>query len=230
MKSRYDDSILENQRLQDRIDSMEFVRRNYNSSSRLSVSGGSSGYLPPTPSGRSGRAPSVSRFTSVERETDPSLPPPYKSREPSVSRRTSRDYSNDRWGERRDSTTANTYGENDSKTSNRRRPDRWSSVNSPNMNSSTYNFSSLPGRTYLHVMNTHDYIIWFAWFWKKIFQFTFVCFPFGTKIFYFYIEEFWITFIFALRVYLMADGKRMFELLWIISISFYQYLIILFIF
>ena len=39
MKSRYDDALLENQRLQDRIDSMEFVRRNYNSSSRPSMSG-----------------------------------------------------------------------------------------------------------------------------------------------------------------------------------------------
>jgi hypothetical protein len=164
MKSRYDDAMLENQRLQDRIDSMEFVRKNFNSASRLSVSGASSGHLPPTPSNRSGRAPSVSRFTSVERETDPSLPPPYKSREPSVSRRSSRDYSNDRWGQRRDSASTNdSHGDNDLKTtSNRRRPDRWSTVNSPNMNSSNYNFSSLPGRTYLHVMNTHDHIIGFA--------------------------------------------------------------------
>ncbi|CAF3944729.1 unnamed protein product, partial [Rotaria magnacalcarata] len=50
IKSRYDDTILENQRLQDRIDSMEFVRRNYNSSSRhllnSSMSGGNM-YLPP---------------------------------------------------------------------------------------------------------------------------------------------------------------------------------------
>ena len=105
----------------------------------------------------------TSRFTSVERETEPSLPPTYKSREPSVARRTSRDYSNDRWGQRRDSASTNdSYGDNDLKTSNRRRPDRWSAANSPNMNSSNYNFSSLPGRTYLHVMNMHDYTIEFA--------------------------------------------------------------------
>ena len=102
MKSRYDDSLLENQRLQDRIDSMEFVRRNYHGSSRPSISGG--GYLPaPTPN-RSGRGPSVARYTSVERETDSTVPPPYRSREPSVARRSSRDYSNDRWSSsRRDS-------------------------------------------------------------------------------------------------------------------------------
>jgi hypothetical protein len=148
MKSRYDDVLLENQRLQDRVDSMEFVRRNYHSS-RPSVSGG--GYLPAPASNRSGRGPSVSRYTSVERETESSMPPPYRSREPSVARRSSRDYSNDRWSSRRDS--SGSYGENDVKTSNTRRPDRWSTMNSPNMSSSNYNFSSLPGRTYLHVMN-----------------------------------------------------------------------------
>ncbi|CAF3823618.1 unnamed protein product [Adineta steineri] len=146
MKSRYDDALLDNQRLQDRIDSMEFVRRNYNSSSRqLMNSGGGGGggvsYLPP-PSSRSGRAPSVARYTSVERETDPLLPPPYRSREPSVARRASRDYSNDRWSTRRDSTT----NDHDYTSSNMRRPDRWSSMTSPNMSSSTYNFSSLPER------------------------------------------------------------------------------------
>jgi hypothetical protein len=140
---------LENQRLQDRIDSMEFVRRNYHSSSRPSISGG--GYLPAPASSRSGRAPSVSRYASVEREIDPSVPPIYRSRESSVARRNSRDYSNDRWSSRRDSSTSGSYGENDVKTSNKRRPDRWSTMNSPNMSSS--NFSSLPGRTYLHVMN-----------------------------------------------------------------------------
>jgi hypothetical protein len=146
MKSRYDDAILENQRLQDRIDSMEFVRRNYHSSSRPSVIGG--GYLPAPASNRSGRAPSVSRYTSVERETDPANVPPYRSREPSVSRRNSRDYSSDRWSSRRDSSTTAPYGENDMKTSNKSRPDRWSTMNSPNMSSFNYNFSSLPGRTY----------------------------------------------------------------------------------
>lgn len=149
MKSRYDDVVLENQRLQDRIDSMEFVRRNYHSSSRPSMSSG--GYLPAPISNRSGRAPSVSRFTSVERETDPTIPPPYRSREPSVARRSSRDYSNDRWSSRRDSSASGSYGENDVKTSNKRRSDRWSIMNSPNSSSS--NYSSLPGRTYLHVMN-----------------------------------------------------------------------------
>jgi hypothetical protein len=37
MKTRYDDALLENRRLQDRIDSMEFVRKNYNSSSNLNI-------------------------------------------------------------------------------------------------------------------------------------------------------------------------------------------------
>jgi hypothetical protein len=173
MKSRYDDALLENQRLQDRVDSMEFVRRNYNSSTRplynSSISGGGGGgnsYLPPTSSSRSGRTPSVSRFTSVEREMDPSIPPPYRSRDPSVSRRNSRDYSNDRWSStsRRDSSTAGSYGENDLKTSNKRRSDRWSAVNSPNMSSSNYNFSSLPGRIYLHVNGSHEDFTAFAWF------------------------------------------------------------------
>ncbi len=150
MKSRYDDALLENQRLQDRIDSMEFVRRNYHSSSRPSIGGG---YLPAPSSNRSGRAPSVSRFASVERETESSIPPPYRSREPSVTRRASRDYSNDRWSSRGDSSSTGSFGDNDSKTSNKHRPDRWSTMNSPNMSSSNYNFSSLPGRIYLHVMN-----------------------------------------------------------------------------
>ena len=150
MKSRYEDVVLENRRLQDRVDSMEFVRRNYNSSSRPSIAGG---FLPAPTSNRSGRAPSVSRFTSVERETESSIPPPYRSREPSVSRRNSRDYSSDRWSTRRDSSATGSYGESDSRTSNKRRPDRWSTMNSPNASSSNYNFSSLPGSTYLHVMN-----------------------------------------------------------------------------
>ena len=126
---------------------MEFVRRNYNSSSRqlinssMSGSGGGNAHLPPTPSNRSGRGPSVARYTSVERETEPSIPPPYRSREPSVVRRSSRDYSSDRWS----STTASHY-DNDYKTSNKRRSDRWSSIHPPNTSSSTYNFSSLPGR------------------------------------------------------------------------------------
>ena len=118
---------------------MEFVRKNYHPSSRTSVG---ASYLPPTPAGRSGRAPSVSRFTSVERETESSIPPPYRSREPSVSRRASRDFSNDRWS------STSSRPENDYRTSNRRRPDRWSSaINSPDL---SYNFSSLPGRTALH--------------------------------------------------------------------------------
>jgi hypothetical protein len=153
MKSRYDDALLDNQRLQDRIDSMEFVRRNYNSSSRQHInSAGNNLHLPPTPS-RSGRAPSVSRFTSVEREVDPSNIPPYRSREPSVARRNSRDYSSDRWSNRRDSMTSAPYNENDFKTSNKRRPDRWSTMTAPNMSSSNYNFSSLPGRIYPHEIN-----------------------------------------------------------------------------
>jgi hypothetical protein len=166
MKSRYDDAVLENQRLQDRVDSMEFVRRNYHSSSRPSVIGG---YLPAPSSNRSGRAPSVSRFTSVERETDPSLPPPpYRSREPSVVRRSSRDYSNDRWSSRRDSSSTGSYGENDMKTSNKRRPDRWSTMNFPNTSSNNNNFSSLPGRIYLHVMNCMILFIGFALFSNQI--------------------------------------------------------------
>ena len=148
MKSRYDDSLLENQRLQDRIDSMEFVRKNFNSTTRnllnSSASGGAN-YLPPTSSNRSGRAPSVSRFTSVERETESSIPPPYRAREASTSRRNSRDYSADRWGARRDSSTTGSLSENDFKPSNRRRSDRWSTVTSPNMNS-----LPLPGSIYLH--------------------------------------------------------------------------------
>ena len=147
MKSRYDDIVLENQRLQDRVDSMEFVRRNY-SSSRPSIGGG---YLPAPLSNRTGRATSVSRYTSYDSENESFIPPPYRSREPSVSRRNSRDYSNDRWTGRRDSSVAAPYGENDLKTSNKRRPDRWSNTNSPNASSSNYNFSSLPGSTYLHV-------------------------------------------------------------------------------
>lgn len=151
MKSRYDDVVLENQRLQDRVDSMEFVRRNY-SSSRPSIGGG---FLPAPMSNRTGRAPSVSRFTSsssaYDSENESFIPPPYRSREPSVSRRNSRDYSNDRWTGRRDSSVAAPYGDNDLKTSNKRRPDRWSNMNSPSASSSDYNFSSLPGSTYLHV-------------------------------------------------------------------------------
>ena len=147
MKSRYDDVVLEKQRLQDRVDSMEFVRRNYNSSSRqlLNSSAGGNSYLPPA-SSRSGRGPSVARYTSVERETDPSLAPPYRSREPSVARRASRDYSSDRWSTRRDSTTNAPY-DHEFSSSNARRPDRWSTATAPNMSSSSYNFSSLPGRT-----------------------------------------------------------------------------------
>ncbi|CAF3472560.1 unnamed protein product [Rotaria sp. Silwood1] len=155
MKSRYDDLLLENQRLQDRIDSMEFVRRNYNSSSRQlmnSSTSGSNSYLPPTPSNRSTRGPSVSRFTSVERDMDLPIPPPYRSRESSVARRTSRDYSNDRWStSRRDSSSMSQYGDNEYTTSNKRRPDRWSTTNSPKTSSPNYNFSSLPGRIYLHL-------------------------------------------------------------------------------
>ncbi|CAF2508626.1 unnamed protein product [Rotaria sp. Silwood2] len=154
MKSRYDDLLLENQRLQDRIDSMEFVRRNYNSSSRQHINSSASGtnsYLPPTPSNRSARGPSVSRFTSVEREMDLPIPPPYRSREPSVARRNSRDYSNDRWSTRRDSSSMSQYGDNEYTTSNKRRPDRWSAANSPKTSSPNYNFSSLPGRIYLHL-------------------------------------------------------------------------------
>ena len=118
---------------------MEFVRKNYHPSSRMSVG---ASYLPPTPNSRTGRAPSVSRFTSVERETDSSIPPPYRSREPSVSRRVSRDYSSDRWS------STNSRPESDYKTSNKRRTDRWSTaINSPDL---SYNFSSLPGRIALH--------------------------------------------------------------------------------
>ncbi|CAF2190230.1 unnamed protein product [Rotaria magnacalcarata] len=164
IKSRYDDTILENQRLQDRIDSMEFVRRNYNSSSRhllnSSMSGGNM-YLPPIPPNRSGRAPSVSRYTSVERELDASIPPPYRSREPSVSRRTSRDYSSDRWSTRRDSSTIGPYGDNELITSNKHRPDRWPNANSPKPSSPNYNSSSLPGTIYLHVNELHDLVIVF---------------------------------------------------------------------
>lgn len=139
MKSRYDDVLLENQRLQDRIDSMEFVRRNYHSS-RPSVVGG--GYLPAPTSNRSTRAPSVSRFTSSERELDSSsIPPPYRSREPSVARRSSRDYSSDRWSTRRDSSSNNSYVDNELRSSNTNRSDRWSTTVSPNLT-----FSSLPGR------------------------------------------------------------------------------------
>ncbi|CAM2701894.1 unnamed protein product [Rotaria socialis] len=154
IKSRYDDTILENQRLQDRIDSMEFVRRNYNSSSRhllnSSMSGGNT-YLPPIPPNRSGRAPSVSRYTSVERELDASIPLPYRSREPSVSRRTSRDYSSDRWSTRHDSSTIGPYADNELITSNKHRPDRWSNTNSPKPSSPNYNSSSLPGSVYRHL-------------------------------------------------------------------------------
>lgn len=168
MKSRYDDIVLENRRLQDRVDSMEFVRRNYNSSSRPSIAGG---YLPAPASNRTGRAPSISRFTSVERETESFIPPPYRSREPSVSRRSSRDYSNDRWSSRRDSSAAGSYGDDDSRTSNRRRPDRWSTMNSPNASSSDYNFSSLPGSTYLHVMNCACWVRFIIHKWQSIVSF-----------------------------------------------------------
>ena len=142
MKTRCDDALLENQRLQDRVDSMEFVRRNYHSSRGLinSMANGSSSYLPPTiPNRTSGRATSMARFTSVERETEPTIPPPYRSREPSVARRNSRDFSTDRWAN-----SGNSRSENESITSNKRRSNRWSSnfTDSPNQN----DFSSLPGR------------------------------------------------------------------------------------
>lgn len=148
MKSRYDDAMLENQRLQDRIDSMEFVRRNYSSSSRQHTNSSISGtnmYLPPTPPNRSARTPSVSRFASVERELEASIPPPYRSRESSVVRRTSRDYSSDRWSSRRDSITMGPYPDNEYITSNKQRPDRWSTTNAPKLSSPNNNSSSLPG-------------------------------------------------------------------------------------
>ncbi|CAF1205039.1 unnamed protein product [Rotaria sordida] len=154
IKSRYDDLLLENQRLQDRIDSMEFVRKTKTPSSRHGSTSSASGanlYLPPTPSSRSGRAPSVSRFTSVERDTDSSIPPPYRSRESSVARRHSRDYSSDRWSTRRDSSSMSQHGDNEYTPSNKRRSDRWSTTNSPKTGSPNYNFSSLPGRIYLHL-------------------------------------------------------------------------------
>ena len=127
--------MLENQRLQERIDSMEFIRRNYASSSRQYVKASSTGIsnlhsLPPPPSSsnRSGRAPSISRFASVERETDSFFSPPFKSREPSVARRCSRDYSNDRWSTKRDSFTIGQYAENNSMKSNKHRLDCWSTM------------------------------------------------------------------------------------------------------
>ena len=119
---------------------MEFVRRNYHSS-RPSILGG--GYLPAPASNRTARAPSVSRFNSNELDSDSSIPPPYRSRESSVARRTSRDFSADRWSTRRDSSTANSYLENDSRSSNRLRSDRWSTSISPSLN-----LSSLPGRQF----------------------------------------------------------------------------------
>lgn len=165
---------------------MEFVRRNYNSSSRplvnSSISGASS-YLPPTPPTRSGRAPSVSRFTSVEREIEPSIPPPYRSREPSVSRRNSRDYSNERWSTRRDSSTFNPFNESDYLTSNKRRLDRWSTMNSPAMSSPSSNFSSLPGSIYLHVNQLHEFFhlgfcFIFVWYLFTYLQFSTITFLF----------------------------------------------------
>ncbi|CAF4991879.1 unnamed protein product, partial [Rotaria socialis] len=80
---------------------------------------------------------------------------------PSVSRRTSRDYSSDRWSTRHDSSTIGPYADNELITSNKHRPDRWSNTNSPKPSSPNYNSSSLPGSVYRHVNELHDLVIVF---------------------------------------------------------------------
>ncbi|CAF1485543.1 unnamed protein product, partial [Didymodactylos carnosus] len=146
IKTKYDDSLLEIRRLQDRIDSMEFIRRNINTSSTIPPSANTSRILTNTYSSGSNSSPSsylaptsrrqsMSRFTSVEREL---LPPPYTPREPSVARRISRDYSTERW-QNNNSNNSNTNslrrdssndGNKISLTNSRRGPDRWSSSSS----------------------------------------------------------------------------------------------------